>query len=173
MTAAPSVHASAVRIGDRAVLIRGPSGSGKSRLAFGLIVAGRARQIPPVELIGDDRVILQRRDGRLWVRPAPEIAGMIEVRGLGLRRVPAAPEAMVGLLVDLAASDAARLPEAASMRGIVEGVELPRVPVGEAYDPLPLVVAAFTTIDAVAAATQLDDCWKDFCNHMSHTIVTE
>ena len=44
---APSVHASAVPVGDRAVLIRGPSGSGKSRLAFDLILAGRSGQIPP------------------------------------------------------------------------------------------------------------------------------
>jgi len=172
-TDAASVHASAVKVGDRAVLIRGPSGSGKSRLAFGLIVAGRAGQVPPVELIGDDRVFLERRDGRLWVRPVPELAGMIEVRGLGIRRCPNAPESMVGLLVDLAAKDAARLPDAASMRIQVEGVELPRVPVGEAYDPLPLVVAALTTADAIATATQLDDCRKDFGNHMSHTIVTE
>ena len=41
----PSVHASAVLVGDRAVLIRGPSGSGKSRLAFDLILAGRSRPI--------------------------------------------------------------------------------------------------------------------------------
>ncbi|ABD05176.1 Hpr(Ser) kinase/phosphatase [Rhodopseudomonas palustris HaA2] len=170
---APSIHASAVRVGDRAVLIRGPSGSGKSRLAFGLIVAGRAGQIPPVELIGDDRVFLEQRDGRLRVRPVPGLAGMIEVRGLGLRRVPAAPEAVVGLVVDLAAEDAARLPEAAALRMMLEGVELPRVPVGPGYDPLPLVVAALTTGDAIAPGTQLDDCRKDFGNHMSHTIVTE
>ena len=46
----PSVHASAVLVGDRAVLIRGPSGSGKSRLAFDLILAGRAGQVPPAVL---------------------------------------------------------------------------------------------------------------------------
>ncbi|HAP47058.1 MAG TPA: serine kinase, partial [Afipia sp.] len=51
----PSIHASAVLAGDRAVLIRGPSGSGKSRLAFDLILAGRAGQLPAVTLIGDDR----------------------------------------------------------------------------------------------------------------------
>ncbi|ABE37607.1 serine kinase [Rhodopseudomonas palustris] len=146
-----SVHASAVRVGDHAVLIRGPSGSGKSRLAFGLIVAGRTGQIPDAELIGDDRVFLERRDGRLWVRPAPELAGMIEVRGLGIRRCPNAPEAVIGLIVDLAADDAARLPEAAAMQIRIEGVELPRVPVAAEFDPLPLVVAALTTIDAVGA----------------------
>ena len=53
-----SVHASAVLVGNRAVLIRGPSGAGKSRLAFDLILAGRAGQIPPAVLVGDDRVHL-------------------------------------------------------------------------------------------------------------------
>ena len=62
---AATVHASAVRVGERAVLIRGPSGAGKSRLAFDLIVAGRAGQIPEAVLVGDDRVHLEFRDGRL------------------------------------------------------------------------------------------------------------
>ena len=61
--ASASVHASAVLVGNRAVLIRGPSGAGKSRLAFDLILAGRAGQIAPAVLVGDDRVHLdgQRR----------------------------------------------------------------------------------------------------------------
>ncbi|MFC0240459.1 HPr kinase/phosphorylase [Rhodopseudomonas telluris] len=171
--AAPSVHATAVKVGDRAVLIRGPSGSGKSRLAFGLIVAGRSRQIPSAELIGDDRVMLEQRAGELWVRPVPELAGLIEVRGLGIRRCLFAPEAAVGLVVDLAAADAGRLPEASALGVGLDGVQLPRIPVGADYDPLPLVVAALTTADALAPATQLDDCRKDFGNHMSHTIVTD
>jgi len=52
MTVPPSVHASAVKVGHRAVLIRGPSGSGKSRLAFDLILAGRSGQLPPAVLVG-------------------------------------------------------------------------------------------------------------------------
>ncbi len=71
MTQGASVHASAVLVGDRAVLIRGPSGAGKSRLAFDLILAGRAGQLPPAVLVGDDRVHLDTVDGQLWVRPAP------------------------------------------------------------------------------------------------------
>ncbi len=58
-----SVHASAVLVGNRAVLIRGPSGAGKSRLAFELILAGRAGQIPPAVLVGDDRVHLSVAGG--------------------------------------------------------------------------------------------------------------
>ena len=82
MTRGASVHASAVLVGNRAVLIRGPSGAGKSRLAFDLILAGRSGQLPPAVLVGDDRVYLDTLAGELWVRPAPELAGLIEVRGL-------------------------------------------------------------------------------------------
>ncbi len=79
--AAASVHASAVLVGERAVLIRGPSGAGKSRLAFDLILAGRAGQLPPAILVGDDRVHLDTVGGQLLVRPAAELAGLIEIRG--------------------------------------------------------------------------------------------
>ncbi len=86
MSEGGSVHASAVQVGRRAVLIRGPSGSGKSRLAFELILAGRSRQLPPAVLVGDDRVRLDTGAGQLLVRPVETLAGLIEIRGLGIRR---------------------------------------------------------------------------------------
>lgn len=173
MTGSPSVHASAVRVGDRAVLIRGPSGSGKSRLAFNLILAGRAGQLPPAVLVGDDRVHLDTVGGQLWVRPAPELAGLIEVRGLGIRRCDFANEAVVGLVADLAAGDAERLPppEALSIR--LNGVLLPRIPIGTGYDPLPLIAAALTTTDGSGAVQPLDDCSKGIGNHISPNIATD
>src|SRR5689334_24060038 len=143
----PTVHASAVLVGERAVLIRGPSGSGKSRLAFELILAGRSGQLPPAVLIGDDRVHLDTSAGNLIVRPARELAGLIEIRGLGIRRIDHVAEAVVGLVVDLAAEDAARLPATAALTTQIAGVKLPRVPVDLRFMPLPLVVAALTTTD--------------------------
>ena len=113
--ASASIHASAVLAGSRAVLIRGPSGSGKSRLAFDLILAGRAGQIAPTRLVGDDRVHVWQHGAELMVRPAPALAGLIEVRGLGIRRCDFAPEARVGLVVDLDAADAERLPPPGSL----------------------------------------------------------
>ena len=145
MTQGASVHASAVLVGDRAVLIRGPSGAGKSRLAFDLILAGRAGQLPPAVLVGDDRVHLDTVAGQLWVRPAPELAGLIEVRGLGIRRCDFAVEAVVGIVVDLAASDAERLPPPEALSIHLNGVLLPRIPIGIGYAPLPLIAAALTT----------------------------
>jgi HPr kinase/phosphorylase len=145
MTSAPSVHASAVRVGDRAVLIRGPSGAGKSRLALDLILAGRAGQLPTAILVGDDRVHLDTVARQLWVRPAGELTGLIEVRGLGIRRCDYVTEAVVGLVVDLAAPDAERLPPPESLSIELNGAYLPRIPVGIGHSPLPLIAAFLST----------------------------
>jgi serine kinase of HPr protein (carbohydrate metabolism regulator) len=143
--AAASVHASAVLVGDRAVLIRGPSGAGKSRLAFELILAGRSGQIPPAVLVGDDRVHLLAGDGQLLVQPAPQLAGLIEIRGLGMRRCDFIAQAVVGLVVDLAAVDAERLPPPEALETSIQGVRVPRIPLGSGSTALPVIVAALTT----------------------------
>jgi HPr kinase/phosphorylase len=152
--ASASVHASAVLVENRAVLIRGPSGAGKSRLAFDLIVAGRSGQIPPATLVGDDRVYLEASGGQLVVRPAPELAGLIEIRGLGIRRCEFADQAIVGMVVDLAAIDAERLPPPEALLTRIYGVQIPRIPVGPGCAALLLVVAALTTT-ASSASTNL------------------
>lgn len=140
-----SIHASAVLIGDRAVLIRGPSGSGKSRLAFDLVLAGRAGYIPPTILIGDDRVRLTVNGGTLTVQGVTELAGKIEIRGLGIRSMNYIADGPVGLVVDLNAADAARLPPPESLKITLEGLELARIPIGADFDALPLVLAFITT----------------------------
>ena len=172
-----SVHASAVLVGDRAVLIRGPSGAGKSRLAFDLILSGRAGQIPDARLVGDDRVILEVVENQLIVRPARALAGLIEIRGLGIRRCAFAAEAVVGLVVDLNAPDAERLPAPEALRTTIAGVELARIPVQTGYAPLPLVAASLTTTagypEGNPEVRHLDDCSKGIGNHISPTIATE
>jgi serine kinase of HPr protein (carbohydrate metabolism regulator) len=146
--AGASVHASAVLVENRAVLIRGPSGAGKSRLAFDLILAGRSGQIPHTLLVGDDRVHLDASNGQLLVRPARGLAGLIEIRGLGIRRCDFTDEAIVGLVVDLWAVDAERLPPPEALLTRVSGVEIPRIPVARSYAALPVVVAALTTTES-------------------------
>ena len=142
---AASVHASAVLVGNRAVLIRGPSGAGKSRLAFDLVMAGRSGVVENAVLVGDDRVHLATVGDEIVVRSAPLLAGLIEIRGLGIRRCDFVEHATVGLVVDLDAEDAERLPPPESLKTTIFGVEIPRIPVGRGYLPLPLVVAALIT----------------------------
>jgi HPr kinase/phosphorylase len=145
MNQSPTIHASAVLISARAVLIRGPAGSGKSRLALSLIDAAAQGLVPFARLVADDRAYVEAAHGRLLVRPAAALAGLIEVRGLGIRRLPFEPLAVAGLLVDLSVPDAGRVPDPTQQRAEIEGIALPRLVVAVDTDPLPIVLAQFTT----------------------------
>jgi serine kinase of HPr protein (carbohydrate metabolism regulator) len=138
-----TVHASAVLAGAGAVLIRGPSGAGKSRLALGLIQAARAGALPFARLVGDDRVHLQEAGGRLLVRPAEALAGLLEVRGAGIMQLPYEPSAVIGLVVDLAV-EGQRWPEAAQRQIEISGIRLPRLGVAADEAALPTVLALLT-----------------------------
>jgi hypothetical protein len=168
-----TIHASAVKVGQQAVLIRGPSGAGKSRLAFDLILAGRAGQIPPAVLVGDDRVHLDTRGEEVWVRPAAELAGLLEIRGLGIRRCDFAAEARVGVLVDLMADDAERLPPPEALVATFQGIILPRIPIGVGFSPFFLVAAAFVTTETSCSSNLSANCVKGIGNHISGSIATE
>jgi HPr kinase/phosphorylase len=147
---AATIHASAVLAGARAVLIRGPSAAGKSRLALDLISAGAIGLLRFARLVADDRAEIEAVAGRLLVRPAPPLAGLIEVRGLGLRRLPFEPVASVGLVVDLAAADAQRLPAPERARAVIAGITLARLAVAPGEPALPLVIAALHLAEAGA-----------------------
>lgn len=98
------IHATAVSIGGKAVLLTGASGSGKSDLALRLIDRGAV-------LVADDQVELTVREARLFASPPATIAGRIEVRGVGIVTKPFAENMPVALIVDLDAVPE-RLPEA-------------------------------------------------------------
>jgi serine kinase of HPr protein (carbohydrate metabolism regulator) len=128
-------------LGNRAALIRGPAGSGKSRLALALIETAAAGAIPFARLVADDRAELTASHGRLLLRPPPTLAGLIEVRGLGIRRIPFEAIAMAGLVVDLAAADAERMPPKLAKVVEIDHVTLPRLPVAAGADALAAVLA--------------------------------
>lgn len=86
-------RASCVAIAGRAILIEGPPGAGKTTLALSLIDRG-------AKLVGDDGVTLERRGEQLVASPPPNIAGKIEVRGVGIAELPCV-EAPVALIVRL------------------------------------------------------------------------
>lgn len=141
MNKSSTIHASAVLVGTHAVLIRGPSGAGKSRLALALLQSAQSGLLPFARLIADDRAQVEAVNGRLLVRPVPVLAGLLELRGSGIHKLDFEAVAAVGLVVDLAAKDAARLPESASQEAVIEGVQLPRLAVAAGHAALPLVLA--------------------------------
>jgi len=130
-----------VLVGAKAVLIRGATGSGKSQLALALIEAAAQGALPFARLIADDRAHVEARAGRLLVRPARELAGLIEVRGLGIRRLAHEPVGVVGFVVDLGAADADRMPAREGAETAIEGIVLPRLAVAPGQPVLPMVLA--------------------------------
>lgn len=130
-----TIHASSVAIGDDAVLLHGPSGSGKSDLALRLIDRGAM-------LVSDDYTFLKRVGDRL-VASAPEtIAGRIEVRGLGLLEMPHVAEAYVRLIVALE-EPVPRMPEEALPTRRIAGIDVPVIvlPAFDASAPIKIELA--------------------------------
>jgi len=109
-------QATAVAIGGRALLIEGPSGSGKSSLALALIDRGAT-------LIGDDGVMLEVSDGSLLAHPHPNTRGLLEVRNLGLLNFEPCDCAKVALVLTLD-DEAPRFVEAAETTARA-GIKLP------------------------------------------------
>ena len=111
-------RASCVAIAGRAILIEGAPGSGKSGLALALIDRGAV-------LIGDDGVTLAARGAQLYASPPPNIAGLLEVRNLGLLQFPVVSDVRIALVVQLD-QHAPRFIEAAELAERA-GVSLPLI----------------------------------------------
>lgn len=113
------VHGTAVAVDGKAVLLRGPPGAGKSDLALRLIDSG-------ARLIADDRVEVRIANGKLVAGAPATIAGLIEVRGVGIARIDAAPPAPIALVIDLVAPEhVPRLPDPAICD--IAGVAIPHL----------------------------------------------
>lgn len=112
------LHASAVAIGGRGILLLGASGAGKSDLALRLIDAGAV-------LVADDRVDITPENDALLLSPPESLAGMIEVRGLGIVRLAHETKVSLSLIVDLVKpEDIERLP--ATLQGDFMGQQVRR-----------------------------------------------
>jgi serine kinase of HPr protein (carbohydrate metabolism regulator) len=111
------VHATCIALAGHGVLLRGPSGSGKSDLALRLIDRG-------AQLVADDQVILARHGDGVIASAPVSLHGLIEIRGLGIMRMDAAAEARIALVADMTAPSAVeRLPD--RRRCDIDGVAIP------------------------------------------------
>src|SRR5437764_14155134 len=129
---AETLHTSAVALDGRAVLISGPSGSGKSDLALRMLDRGFV-------LVSDDQTIVRKDGNRLLASAPPTIAGKLEVRGIGIVEMERADNVPVALIVELT-SEIQRLPDDSRERPIL-GVNLPLISIDAMTASAPSKVA--------------------------------
>lgn len=127
-----NLHASCVASDGRAVLISGPSGSGKSDLALRLLDRG-------FTLVSDDRTIVRKNGGRLLATPPETIKGKLEIRGLGIIDMDYVSDVPVALVVELR-SDIQRLPDDSQTR-LILGTDVPLISVDAMTASAPSKVA--------------------------------
>ena len=132
LLSAESVHASTVALDGRAVLISGPSGSGKSDLALRLLDRGFA-------LVSDDQTVVKKQGEALLASAPPSIAGKMEVRGIGILNMDHVDDVPVALVVELT-GDIERLPYDSRER-LFLGVPIPMVTIDARTASAPAKVA--------------------------------
>ncbi|WND03924.1 HPr kinase/phosphatase C-terminal domain-containing protein [Temperatibacter marinus] len=133
------VHGTALEVNGQAILLRGASGAGKSDLALRLLAKG-------AKLIGDDYVVLSQADRSVFVRAAPELHGMLEVRGVGIIYVsevlPLDTPYPLFAVVDLCdREDVPRMPEDEDAQTEILGIAVKRLALHSFDASTPLKIA--------------------------------
>ena len=157
MTTSHNIHATGLVLDGTGLILRGPPGSGKSVLALDLLDQWEARGLP-AHLVSDDRVEIIAGDAALRMRPAPNIEGLIELRGRGIVRRPFSADAPLHLVIDLVETLERMLEEDALVTELF-GVSLPRAPVPQAgvvdaRHQLLLIREAIRALDSPPAAAR-------------------
>jgi len=136
-------HGTCVALGDSAALLRGESGAGKSDLGLRFLGLPETDGLRP-SLVSDDQVWFEAHDGGVRVTTPKALAGLIEVRGLGIQRIPFLDTARLVLICDLVAPKTVpRMPPEPWERTTLAGVEIPTLKVApfETSAPLKLKMA--------------------------------
>jgi serine kinase of HPr protein (carbohydrate metabolism regulator) len=137
------VHGTCVALGGRAALLRGAPGAGKSDLALRFLALPNEGELRPL-LVADDQVQLDVNGTTVTVSAPEMLAGMMEVRGLGIQEMPTIAAARLVLVCDLVAADhVPRMPPDPWDRTALEGVDMPLLHLSpfEASAPLKLKMA--------------------------------
>lgn len=143
-----NIHATAIVVGTRGLIFVGPSGVGKTMMAFACLTAAR-RQGAASFLIADDQVFVSREDNRIVATCPPSIAGLMEIRGSGIVKMAYLEAAPIDLAVQVVSMGAAeRLPP-----------ENEQFEIGE-IGVLPLVRIADGTPDPLAVIGALMPAWR-------------
>lgn len=142
-----NLHATAVVIGERGIVIVGPSGAGKTTLALALLdhFAGVGQF---ARLISDDQVFLSAKGARVVCRAPASIAGLAEVHGIGPQPVAYERSAVIDLCLELVEGQTERFQEQASLS--VDGCSIPkiRVPARNVPAALQIVLSMVVRRDA-------------------------
>ena len=140
------LHATCLVVEETGVLLRGPSGSGKSDLALRLIDRGAV-------LVADDQVLLRRDGGKLLAQAPDILAGLLEVRGLGILKFPYRATAPIGLVIDLVApAEVERMPEPQTLSLLDASLPLYRVSALEPAAPIKVRLAVQHAAGLIMAA---------------------
>jgi serine kinase of HPr protein (carbohydrate metabolism regulator) len=127
-----NLHATALSVGGKGVIISGASGAGKTSLALELIREARRDKIE-AKLVADDRVDIIAVDGQLRASAPAPLAGLVEIRGSGVHTIGHMSQTPLDLAVDLVDPKAAERVSPSAPRMVAHGVALPvlRLPIGD------------------------------------------
>lgn len=139
---AVNIHGTAIVVATTGILFLGPSGSGKSSLAFSCLAAAKPLGIFSA-LVADDRVLISRRNDHVIAECPPSIAGLIEVRGTGILRIPHISPVLIHyavLPVDPAGAE--RLPDENERIQVTDHIDLPVIRISNAIsNPLAVILS--------------------------------
>ncbi|WFU08929.1 HPr kinase/phosphorylase [Rhizobium sp. CB3090] len=139
---ATNVHGTAIVVGRTGLLFLGPSGSGKSSLAFACLAAAKPLGLSAA-LVADDQVFIMQRDGAIIAECPPSIAGLMEIRYTGIVRLPHVSEAEMHYAIrPVDPATAERLPPENETTDIAQSIRLPLIRLSAtSANPLAVIMA--------------------------------